>query len=168
MIRLQRRPSLAAVSARPVPELKKPYPLDRRVRAPGSKLPSLPASSASLTRVTVFASVLRKVGGQPPLVAFVMRPDIRGVFIGMSLPPPTHRLPGFLRIALDPLAAVLTPPFGVFIGHGPEVAAVLARGNRTQQKGAALAAAPQLRGNDSNVRPSGYEPDELPLLHPAT
>lgn len=24
-----------------------------------------------------------------------------------------------------------------------------------------------MRGNDSNVRPSGYEPDELPLLHPA-
>ena len=27
---------------------------------------------------------------------------------------------------------------------------------------------PLLRGDDSNVRPSGYEPDELPLLHPAT
>src|SRR4051794_31509986 len=25
-----------------------------------------------------------------------------------------------------------------------------------------------LRGTDSNRRPSGYEPDELPLLHPAT
>ena len=25
-----------------------------------------------------------------------------------------------------------------------------------------------LRGKDSNLRPSGYEPDELPLLHPAT
>src|SRR5216110_424975 len=25
-----------------------------------------------------------------------------------------------------------------------------------------------LRGADSNRRPSGYEPDELPLLHPAT
>ena len=24
-----------------------------------------------------------------------------------------------------------------------------------------------LRGQDSNLRPSGYEPDELPLLHPA-
>ncbi len=24
-----------------------------------------------------------------------------------------------------------------------------------------------LRGTDSNRRPSGYEPDELPLLHPA-
>src|ERR1041385_6286198 len=24
-----------------------------------------------------------------------------------------------------------------------------------------------LRGKDSNLRPSGYEPDELPLLHPA-
>ena len=24
-----------------------------------------------------------------------------------------------------------------------------------------------LRGSDSNRRPSGYEPDELPLLHPA-
>ncbi len=24
-----------------------------------------------------------------------------------------------------------------------------------------------LRGMDSNHRPSGYEPDELPLLHPA-
>ena len=34
-------------------------------------------------------------------------------------------------------------------------------------KSAALAAALLLRGNDSNVRPSGYEPDELPLLHPA-
>jgi hypothetical protein len=28
--------------------------------------------------------------------------------------------------------------------------------------------APWLRGMDSNHRPSGYEPDELPLLHPAT
>ena len=27
---------------------------------------------------------------------------------------------------------------------------------------------PLLRGDDSNVWPSGYEPDELPLLHPAT
>jgi hypothetical protein len=36
-----------------------------------------------------------------------------------------------------------------------------------EQKDAASAAAPLLRGNDSNVRPSGYEPDELPLLHPA-
>ena len=26
----------------------------------------------------------------------------------------------------------------------------------------------KLRGYDSNVRPSGYEPDELPLLYPAT
>ncbi len=25
-----------------------------------------------------------------------------------------------------------------------------------------------LRGKDSNLRPSGYEPDELPLLHPAS
>jgi hypothetical protein len=25
-----------------------------------------------------------------------------------------------------------------------------------------------LRGSDSNRRPPGYEPDELPLLHPAT
>jgi hypothetical protein len=24
------------------------------------------------------------------------------------------------------------------------------------------------RGQDSNLRPSGYEPDELPLLYPAT
>ena len=24
-----------------------------------------------------------------------------------------------------------------------------------------------LRGKDLNLRPSGYEPDELPLLHPA-
>src|SRR5450759_3696980 len=24
-----------------------------------------------------------------------------------------------------------------------------------------------LQGKDSNLRPSGYEPDELPLLHPA-
>ncbi len=24
-----------------------------------------------------------------------------------------------------------------------------------------------LRGQDLNLRPSGYEPDELPLLHPA-
>ena len=27
---------------------------------------------------------------------------------------------------------------------------------------------PWLRGPDLNRRPSGYEPDELPLLHPAT
>jgi hypothetical protein len=26
---------------------------------------------------------------------------------------------------------------------------------------------PLLREKDSNLRPSGYEPDELPLLHPA-
>ena len=26
----------------------------------------------------------------------------------------------------------------------------------------------RLRGSDSNRRPPGYEPDELPLLHPAT
>ena len=26
----------------------------------------------------------------------------------------------------------------------------------------------RLQGLDSNQRPSGYEPDELPLLHPAT
>ena len=26
---------------------------------------------------------------------------------------------------------------------------------------------PLLRERDSNARPSGYEPDELPLLHPA-
>ena len=25
-----------------------------------------------------------------------------------------------------------------------------------------------LRGQDLNLRPSGYEPDEIPLLHPAT
>ncbi len=25
-----------------------------------------------------------------------------------------------------------------------------------------------LRGQDSNLRPLGYEPNELPLLHPAT
>jgi hypothetical protein len=28
-------------------------------------------------------------------------------------------------------------------------------------------AGPLLRERDSNARPSGYEPDELPLLHPA-
>ncbi len=25
-----------------------------------------------------------------------------------------------------------------------------------------------VRGQDSNLRPSGYEPDKLPLLHPAS
>ncbi len=30
-----------------------------------------------------------------------------------------------------------------------------------------LSYAAKLRGQDSNLRPSGYEPDELPLLHPA-
>ncbi len=29
------------------------------------------------------------------------------------------------------------------------------------------ARAPLLRGKDSNLRPLGYEPNELPLLHPA-
>src|SRR3954452_16200074 len=33
---------------------------------------------------------------------------------------------------------------------------------------AGFAACTWLRGTDSNRRPSGYEPDELPLLHPAT
>src|SRR3954449_4188465 len=32
---------------------------------------------------------------------------------------------------------------------------------------AGFAACTWLRGTDSNRRPSGYEPDELPLLHPA-
>ena len=31
----------------------------------------------------------------------------------------------------------------------------------------ALGGGPSLRGWDSNPRPSGYEPDELPLLYPA-
>ena len=34
-------------------------------------------------------------------------------------------------------------------------------------KKAAYSAALQLRGKDLNLRPLGYEPNELPLLHPA-
>ena len=30
-----------------------------------------------------------------------------------------------------------------------------------------LVSGPELRGKDLNLRPLGYEPNELPLLHPA-
>ncbi len=36
------------------------------------------------------------------------------------------------------------------------------------RSGAYYAANGWLRGQDSNLRPLGYEPNELPLLHPAT
>ena len=42
------------------------------------------------------------------------------------------------------------------------------RCNRTRKKEEdPLSGPPLLREKDSNLRPSGYEPDELPLLHPA-
>ena len=37
-----------------------------------------------------------------------------------------------------------------------------------QRKKAAYFSRLQLRGKDLNLRPLGYEPNELPLLHPAT
>ena len=167
MIRLQRCARLPAIRTRPVPELKKPDPLDGRVRSRRPQFASMAASIGSLTDIAVFASVLRKIGGKSFLVAFVMGPHLRGVLSGVSLPPPPHGFPGFLWVAPHPLTAVLAPTFGVLMRHGGDLAARQTRGNRTQQKSAALAAALLLRGNDSNVRPSGYEPDELPLLHPA-
>jgi hypothetical protein len=117
--------------------------------------------------IAVLPSVLREVSRESFLVPFVMGPDLSGVFGGMSLPPTPHRFPGLLRIAFDPVASVLASTFGILIWHGLGVPGEPTRSNRTQQKSAVPRAAPLLRGNDSNVRPSGYEPDELPLLHPA-
>ena len=127
----------------------------------------MPSSRGALTNIAVLPSVLGEVSREAFLVPFVMGPDLSGVFGGMSLPPTPHRIAGPLGIAFDPVAPVLASTFGVLMRHGLDVTARPARGNRTQQKSAASAAAPLLRGNDSNVRPSGYEPDELPLLHPA-
>jgi hypothetical protein len=36
-----------------------------------------------------------------------------------------------------------------------------------QKKKDGLFSRPELRGKDLNLRPLGYEPNELPLLHPA-
>ena len=48
-------------------------------------------------------------------------------------------------------------------GGGPQTAEI-----KKPAQWAGSRAASWLRGTDSNRRPSGYEPDELPLLHPAT
>ena len=166
MVGLESRP-LAAIRASPVPPLQELNPFDSRVRASRAKFASAPSGVDALPDVAVLPSVLREVSRESFLVAFVMGPDLSGVFAGMSLPPTPHRFPGPLRIAFDPVARVLASTFGVLIWHGFEVPGEPTRSNRTQQKSAVPRAAPLLRGNDSNVRPSGYEPDELPLLHPA-
>jgi hypothetical protein len=127
----------------------------------------VPSSGGALTNIAMLPPVPREISRESFLVAFVVGPDLRGVLGGMSLPPAPHRVPGHLRIAFDPVAPVLASTFGILIRHGLEVPGEPTRSNRTQQKSAVPRAAPLLRGNDSNVRPSGYEPDELPLLHPA-
>jgi hypothetical protein len=134
MIRLQCRAGLAAVGTGPVPELKKPDPLDGRVRSRRPQFARVSTSITSLADIAVFASVLRKIGGKSFLVAFVVGPHLCGVLSGMSLPPTPHRFPGFLWIAFHPFPAVLTSTFRVLMWHGRDLAAKATRGNRTNKK----------------------------------
>jgi hypothetical protein len=117
-----------------------------------------------LADIPVLTPILRKVSGESFLVALVMSSPLGGVLSRVSLPPTTHRLACLLGVASYPVAAVLASAFRIFVWHGIHLAATRRRSKRKKR---GLAAAPLLRGDDSNVCPSGYEPDELPLLHPA-
>jgi hypothetical protein len=105
----------------------------------------------------------------------------RGVNFRVSLAPPSHPGACLIGIALHPLATVGASLLRIRVRHRvPRSCGLFTESatpvHRTPQKtegpvsGAPAAAAVPLRllrERDSNARPSGYEPDELPLLHPA-
>jgi hypothetical protein len=89
--------------------------------------------------------------------------------INLVLLPTCSSLPikfrSFVPLCFDnsfTLAQVFYPLFSVFC--------ILLRRNRHlyNRKDALSGVSSKLRGLDSNQRPPGYEPDELPLLYPAT
>jgi hypothetical protein len=152
VVGLQRHAGLAAIRASPVPELKKPDPLDGRVRSGRTELASMPAGIGSLADVAVLASILNEVSGKALFVAFVIGTCLRGVLGRMSLPPTPHGLASFLRITSDPFAAIFTSTFRVLVRHSGYPTNRRRRAESPlKHNDAASAAAPLLRGKDSNL-----------------
>ena len=165
MVRLESAP-LAAIRAGPVPPLQELDPFDSRVRARGANLASAPPGVDALPDVAVLAAVLSEIRRELFFVPFLIR-AIRGRVLGrMAFAPATHRFTSLRRICPYPFAGILATAVNVLVRHQRSLAGPHHRCKRSK-KDTALIAASLLRGNDSNVRPSGYEPDELPLLHPA-
>ena len=76
---------------------------------------------------------------------------------------------GPFPVQSHPLAAVCSPLVAVSVRHACLVPSSRCRCNRTStRKHPGRDPGVLLRELDSNQRPTGYEPVELPLLHPAT
>ena len=88
--------------------------------------------------------------------------------LGIPLTPLPHGLARSFRITFQPLKRIPALILRFLVCHALYLADRRRRVNRTRhEKAGHHARTSLLRGKDSNLRPSGYEPDELPLLHPA-
>gem|GEM_PF-6363213 len=160
---------LAAVSAMALIGSHEREPLAGRKRPLGITFPCPVVLPFRTDDFRVFVVIKGGVGDPRFPVAGVVQAVLRRVLPGMSNPPATHRVPRLLSISLQPLARVSPLILGIFVWHAFYLADRRSRVNRTgKQKPGRRCPDSLLRGKDSNLRPSGYEPDELPLLHPAT
>jgi hypothetical protein len=162
------RTHLAAISAATLVKRHESEPLRRGERALRGKLASAIVLPSGETNLRVLAVVLGGVIEPLFAVARVVQAILFVVLLRVSDPPTTHGLPRLFGIQLEPRASVSALVLRVPVRHIPYVANTRRRVNRTaQNKTRATCPGLLLRGKDSNLRPSGYEPDELPLLHPA-
>ena len=92
--------------------------------------------------------------------------------LGIVRPPTAHGFFGVLPMSLgrafDVVALIGAALLWIGVRHACLVPKSGSRCNRTRtRKHPSRSPGALLREKDSNLRPSGYEPDELPLLHPA-
>ena len=157
-----------AISAAAKPKPSERKPLRHRVPSGRCDLTGSPPSRESAPQVAVGPLILREVLRKRLAMASVVGARIFVVFRRMSFPPPSHRGAGFIRIVTNPIASIGATSLRILVGHRPRIPEHEERANRTpRERSAAFRLRHLLRGADSNVRPLGYEPNELPLLHPA-
>src|SRR2546428_176107 len=162
---------LPAVGAGPVPPLQKLDPFDRRIRALGLELAGSSPRVDRLSDIAVFAAVLCEIRREllpMPLVntadwtrrASTGADHASGAWLHGLCPDSLGSTRGRTRDGDQSPCAALASCSRSATSRQEDAWGMERRGSFRPR--------PLLRGNDSNVRPSGYEPDELPLLHPAT
>ncbi len=116
----------------------------------------------------VGAVVSRDAPLHPFRVARVVGRVLGTMRLGMPLAPSLHCGARRVGVATHPVASIGASLFRVSVRHHFVLPNAASRCNRTRiREHPDLSPGDLLREKDSNLRPSGYEPDELPLLHPA-